>query len=1233
MTSEEPQINEQPLLGEQQLLNDQVQTINDRQASSDVAIDEDTILGFLHSKNFKERINAYAAVGRFPQYIPMLQNETMVPALEAALDALLAFPGPLKSDDVSKIFLQAAQSKTSIRSKVSSLIDRVAVEDRNQTIEALCSLLTNKNAKIVERSVCKLTEIIRAAREKSPTDRHFIDKSIIEGICDKLEVLMASTDPLVKKGTIELCVEIYQTVYDVIEKYLVNVKPILLKDLRAEFDKHPIRKTAVKTGDLKFDDADWKERLSSMNALKDSLIDPNSFEIINIVGRRLKDANIQVVCAAVECIKNGRIVHLDAVRGMLLRFKDKKPALTSAIKETVLSLEVDPSILIDMLSNKNPEIKIGLLDCLLNYPALSRVREVAVLLDDGNADVRMKSACVLAGSDISDLNEEQRTKVLRLSGGGKTTDAGGDGKGPVAGAGSRASTDTAGSDSLHADCLPSQSSPVRQACADKKTANKKIPGVGASQSLARCESIDAFVEKYPLFQEKDWNKRLEYLRENMHRIKEEPIAVLGEFMLHSRESNFNILKEMLRMFIDHGGQKTITPVLCAYLGSRVGEAKLRGEIIGLYSTLEKNYVVDSILGNMQANPVGKKFIANIEILRQILDAEDQRVTRFIKGTSVSGIQERTALESFKKHYLKLSGKPQCGDARNSTLPSSKAAGTDYRETHTVSRSGSTNKEKSSFVCFKGGIPPKNTECLKEVFTDEFLKLMDDDPYRAIHFLADLDQIAISGVLIRLYSAYCLPSPYFSSLILHFIAHKYILLEGEARSLVAHLLSNAMDKELELLDRIYPATRLYKIYRSFTAASAPEHNIGSAEQILKLVSKYRKVDVRLGRDALVRIVEQNPDFIGLTAAVSVCRNSGGDKNGGVHDPTPRNPSDRPGSAANDQELSDFEDSFVIEDVAVDEIQNSNRSFLKAPSILGGGSCAGTRLPGPRCDAGGLGEDQNNSLSGRQAPADAHGDCPPENRIGNTLLLERSIENISISTTPRKKKKEVSEMEDILGKLIHSDSEISKDAFKRLNDAMANNIDPLVSSSNSVLGSVMVQLFDKFSDDEFRSHILHTLLKLSQNERFCLSLCYETLRSINNDLIRIVSEDIAAADILINFCLNCNVEILRVYFDLLENNNEIILKLIWRHSKKINYSSSEIVASILHIIDSFYQRKGYVLHRAENVVLKVCLLHLKDCCLAYSDGAKNFGVGERTKGIIDLLLSGSELNLEDVRQAFK
>lgn len=1371
-----------------------------------IAVDENNIKELLKSKNFKIRIKAYESVSNFPEYLSLLQNETNIPALEVALDVLLSTSHPLSNDDISKLYSMFSQSKTTIRNKIESLIDKIYESNKDSVIIGISSQLDSKNMKVVEILVNKLNDLLK---------REIESKSAVsllkETVCPKLEMLFGSTDPNVKKNTVDLCVTIYQTIFDDIYKFIGNIKPIILNDLKGEFSKYSAPKKELKISSMNFEDPNWKERLNSVNALKGSSFNPNSFDIINIIGKLLKDPNIQVVTATVECIREGKIINPDVIKGMILHFKDKKQNLNKLIKDAVSDLNVPLDILYSLLDNKNPDIKIGVLECLLLYKNHKNIKELGKLLEDGNPTVREKAALILINSNsLSDLSEAHRAKLSKNFSGLKGKDSlleRSDGdknanrdENPPAG-----ESYQRGSTSL--DTPNVNSSESRGSLKIKGIENEKQEDVRKNSNLSselnsndlsideseRNKIVSAISNKYPFLLDKDWNKRMDGIKNSKSFIKE-PSKTIIQFLILCKESNYMIIKELLLILLERQDLDSISSEICAFFNTKITEDKLKDVIISIYKMMDYNCVIDNIINNIKKNKTGKKFIVLIEILGNIIKEKDEEIDQFINDCKgVYGIQEKKALIEFIEKYNKISVKPKQNSAQrivynNSELRDSRfnqgsnsekyqnainkdipvqvsssnqyencfnkdfsnnkcAKNNDYTDSNfsnhiNNNKCAKNNDSKNQFInnCISNNDNKnhinnnmdqldvkeayltvdkndqnkckskyqeqeayksvekslskadqqnlivkilKNTfgSSVEECFTEEYLNIAKKDPYTAIKLLEDLDFKSNVPNIIRLYIYLELPCPYFNSLILHLISSKYILDELEVQRLCKHLIKNNMGGELQLLDRVYPVTKLFKIYKYLSIDYK-----GALYEIKKILMKYKKTVASISDDKLYLLIEKSEEFLDLVSSIE--QTSSGEEDCGkkskfcTKDSTGRL-SDNENSEkffktkANDQskelsdikdsteELSDYEDSFIIANSVVEDftIEKNEGEYLKAPSVLEdtftlpgvpknpleyqkstkneiqqNSSALKNQIESSFKNPQISFNEENKEFNSREIKTVHNSPMikPPsvfnEFHI-NENLIEKSLENISISTTPRKKKRNLNQIEDILSKLIHSDNSVSIESFERLNEIISENISSLIFSSNSIVGSAIIQLFDKFQNKDFRILILNTLLRLSQSVEYCHSLRQETIKSINSDLIRIVPQETTAADILINLCLNCKPSILAVYFDLLDIKNEIILKLIWRHSKRIDYNSKDVVFSVVKIVDEYYNRKSHVFALSDNVTMKVCLLHLKECCLCYSDGIKSLGLSNITKSIVDILVGNAEFSLDSIRALFK
>ncbi|KAK1347208.1 hypothetical protein LUQ84_003395 [Hamiltosporidium tvaerminnensis] len=157
---------------------------------------------------------------------------------------------------------------------------------------------------------------------------------------------------------------------------------------------------------------------------------------------------------------------------------------------------------------------------------------------------------------------------------------------------------------------------------------------------------------------------------------------------------------------------------------------------------------------------------------------------------------------------------------------------------------------------------------------------------------------------------------------------------------------------------------------------------------------------------------------------------------------------------------------------------------------------------------------------------------------------------------------SDLQNILTRLIDSNTESSINAFKSLNTIIDNNISCLLFSCNSIVSSILIQLNEfrrnkkKENNKEYCIYILQTLFKLTKNSFFSSYLSLDTLKSIHLDLIGYISEGCTViVDILINLCLLCECDvILRVYLSMLSGSSSI--KGDRGSIKGVNYIGSSI-----------------------------------------------------------------------------
>lgn len=143
-----------------------------------------------------------------------------------------------------------------------------------------------------------------------------------------------------------------------------------------------------------------------------------------------------------------------------------------------------------------------------------------------------------------------------------------------------------------------------------------------------------------------------------------------------------------------------------------------------------------------------------------------------------------------------------------------------------------------------------------------------------------------------------------------------------------------------------------------------------------------------------------------------------------------------------------------------------------------------------------------------------------------------------------------------------------------DRAHNDIASLFYIANSLVTALVNNLDDQKSID--------ILMILSLDKNFLSELDYLTLRILHLEIIKDIQEK--GGDILINLCLNAPVHLLiKVYLNVLDTNKEIILKLIWRNSKR-KYASD--YREILDVYEVFFNKGP----RLDEMSFKIVQLHI-------------------------------------------
>lgn len=501
---------------------------------------------------------------------------------------------------------------------------------------------------------------------------------------------------------------------------------------------------------------------------------------------------------------------------------------------------------------------------------------------------------------------------------------------------------------------------------------------------------------------------------------------------------------------------------------------------------------------------------------------------------------------------------------------------------------------------------------EEAFTAEFIRMMESGPFHQVVDLFDtVDKTVVSDFLIEFLVRNDASEASINSTLLSFISSKYILKECECKMLVQYLMEKGMREELEMMDRVYPVTKLFLVYQGIGSKEAHE-------EIVRLVRRYGMFrgnkrlfieEMRRTRpEELGEIIRGCPDLLSFIdeiegSVVAAGGEEGEESLGGLEDGLPVDAgcpdmggrtkiAEGDGSPGVEEEIRAprvVDDSFAIEDMDVE-------ASFSALSIQ--------------------------SVQGVSTP--------------NLKKFRREFE------TPVKQRRS-DELEVILDQLIESDAGVSEAAFRRLMKIVDTNIDTLMFSSNSIVSSMSIQLFDMLDNVPFALLILNTFLKISQNKTFCEQLRKETLLNANSDLIKVMkgrggkesgagdtgtsSHEVSsiAGDILINLCLNCRPSvILEVYLDMVRSGREeILLKLIWRHSKCLRMEEREEVSRVLGVLSRFYDANYATILAEDNVTLKILQLHLKEMVKFYRERIYEFGVSGLMRVFVGCLMDGNDV----------
>lgn len=1158
----------------------------------------------LSSRNWKDRQEAYNMLGRqwsngqtpSSATLQLLQNETNIPAMESAIDALLVVDD-LKVEDVRKIFQNIGNPKTSIKTRMEALIAHI--KDTDAIVEVLCELLESKSPKSIVGALSGICSVLERSKCK------------LEMIGDKITGVMGHADKNVRDEGVRLCLALYRQNGDALLSYLEGLKTIQLRELREEFKK--CRTTAEETKVVpvhlsdelytRMEDENWKVRLDAMVSLRNSIGSVEcTNELTTALCRRVNDANNQVFLMTLEILCELKPKNADIIRGLVERLKDKKSCVANKIKDTLSCMEVkvDSSVL-EFLKHKNPQVRYNLLDYSTRNLCSDRdfIRAVAKCVSDSANEVRSKATEVLCrvsekyGSVVADAVDSTvlaRIKVIEAS---------------------RKTGRTAGKETAPAKTSRVSDGAIKDEVNEIKKNRDGLECFHLPSEKEKNEILASFSSRYPFFQERNWNIRLNGFRTNLASLESEPVIDLCMFFYAYKEANFHLNLCFLDLLMSRKEElKKAMNLVMAYSVEHITEIKCKSKINELFTVLkelDRKHAAAFIWNEILKNKSGKKFIALVSLMGVVGDKEDEEV-KYVLGLNCCGIAEREAVNELGDKMASVGSEPVAKklepieyrkeDNTDIDMPAD-AKETICKRKHSQATVDVLLKNVSKQR--KKGIGRR-----EDVFTPQFIKIMDEGPLHKVLDLFDtIDKVVVSDFIIDFLIQSEASEASINSILLSFISSRYILRETECRKLVLYLLQNEMDEELEMMDRVYPVTKLFLVYQRIGTKEANN-------EILRLVKKYKmfRGDKKMFIDGIKKdregeleeIVRGCPDFLSFIDELEGSFMSTSAKDERVED-TP---------------CATHRDTFVAKD--------SNIDFYPPHDIE-------TVYVG------------NDSFNVDEVDVEASFDALSINStLGvTTPNLKKFRKEFE---TPVKQKEVIDGLELILDHLIDSNPKVSEIAFKRLMNVMETNMDALLFSSNSILSSMSIQLFDFLHNPSFSLLIFDVFLKASQSRVFCEQLRKETLVSVNFDLIKIMkrqskrtgytctslpnapsAHDASSliGDILINLCLNSRPSvILEAYLEILEKSREeILLKLIWRHSKSLKMDDREEIAKVLDVLAHFYDNNYTSILAEDNITLKILQLHLKEIVRFYREGIHEFGIQGLAEVFVASLVDSAEI----------
>ncbi|KAI8849851.1 armadillo-type protein [Chytridium lagenaria] len=420
--------------------------------------------------------DADAEYKKYQEYLKKMATDTNIAAQDAGLTALLAYienaPSAARTRNVvAPLIVEKALGSARASNRATAveiLLMYVEVENKaDGVIEDLIPGLDNKTPKNVVACINVMKEAIRMFGIKVVN---------VKLILKQLPKMFDHKDKNVRAEASALTVEMYRWLGKALMPSIGELKPLQLKDLAELFESLPqdrpkperlIRAEQAKreavgyvaeeeVGPVRADEPEpepvdpfdisdpvnvldklppkfyeelastkWKERKEILEALlplvKYPKLEEGRYgELLNVLSKRINDANILVTTLAVNCIENiarGLRSSFAQYRGIVLsalleKLKEKKATVIEAIRGALDALFLCVSfteIIEDVATasaHKNPQVKLEAIQYLVRClrvtrkppgkPEMKAIADVAVKsLDDGDAGVRDAAAELL----------------------------------------------------------------------------------------------------------------------------------------------------------------------------------------------------------------------------------------------------------------------------------------------------------------------------------------------------------------------------------------------------------------------------------------------------------------------------------------------------------------------------------------------------------------------------------------------------------------------------------------------------------------------------------------------------------------------------------------------------------------------------------------------------------------------------------------------------------------------